>query len=94
MSDSYLAARVVITNAACSLFQPPTHILFVLLVVRVYLCDSYTRCMVGYPRMTCYCSRPMLPLTDVQWRANLQRDCYVSLSHTFQHTSHSFKRLQ
>ena len=36
---------------------------------RLYLYDCYTRFMLGYPHIACYCSRLILPLTDVQWRA-------------------------
>jgi len=71
MSDPYLTASVVITNGACSLFLS-TYQHSVCPdggAGRVYLCDCYTRFMLGYPRIACYCTRLILPQTDVQWRA-------------------------
>lgn len=70
MSDLYLSASVI-TNGACSLFLPtyPHSVCPDGGAGRVYLCDCYTRFMLGYPRIACYCTRLILPQTDVQWRA-------------------------
>ena len=71
MSDLYLTASVVITNGACSLFLStyPHSVCPDGGAGRVYLCDCYTRFMLGYPCIACYCTRLILPQTDVQWRA-------------------------
>jgi len=71
MSDLYLSASVVITNGACSFFLStyPHSVCPNGGARRLYLCDCYTRFMLGYPRIACYCTRLTLPQTDVQWRA-------------------------
>lgn len=50
-------------------FSTPLPTLFLLMAVRVYLCDCCMRFMLGYPRITsCYYIGPTPPLLNFQWR--------------------------